>query len=179
MEFVCYYQEHELPLFDGNNRVISDRVIYGYQYNLDGDAYFAIRVENNLYSVYTCEEDEVGEDNLVRKAHEVVRFYRETKGVQSRHISAGTIRQIETLCNINRVNVNYDNNAETVAAANIRLEKKHFVRENNDYWGITYNDRLLLLLSSENSINRIFDIINGDLFSYIIHRWGRFFNRQR
>ena len=179
MEFVCYYQEHELPLDDGNhNRVISDRVIYGYQYNLDGDAYFAIRVENNLYSVYTCAEDEVGENNLISKAHEVMRFYRETKGVQSRHISADTIRQIETLCYINRVNVNYDNNAETISAADIRLEKKHFVRENNDYWGIAYNNRLLLLLSSENSINRIFDIINGDLFSYIIHRWGRFFNRQ-
>ena len=126
-------------------------------------------MENNLYSVYTCEEDEVGEDNLVRKGHEVMRFYREIKGVQSRHISADTIRLIETLCYINRVNVNYDNNAETISAADIRLEKKHFVSENNNYWGITYNNRLLLLLSSENSINRIFDIINSDLFSYIIH----------
>ena len=39
MEFVCYYQEHELPPYNGNNRVISDRTIYGYQYNLNGDAY--------------------------------------------------------------------------------------------------------------------------------------------
>jgi hypothetical protein len=178
MEFVCYYQEHELPINEGNYRVIADRVIYGYQYNLDEDYYYAVWVENNLYSVYTCAEDEVNENNLVRKAHEVMRFYRETKGVQSSHISADTIRQIETLCNINRANVNYNNNAKTIATANIRLEKKHFVRDNNDYWSITYNGRLLLLLSSENSINRIFDIINGDLFDYIIHRWGRFFNRQ-
>ena len=66
----------------------------------------------------------------------------------------------------------------TIATANIQLEKKHFIRDYNDYWGITYNNRPLLLLSSESSINRVFDIINGDLFFYMVHRWGKFFKRQ-
>ena len=171
MEFVCYYQEHELPLFDGNNRVISDRVIYGYQYNLDGDAYFAIRVENNLYSVYTCAEDEVGEDNLVRKAHEVMRFYRETKGMQSRHISADTIRQIETLCNLHRTNGENYNNAEFISYADMRLEKRHSVNNGNDCWHIFLNETPLISLNSENAIDRLFGIIRSDLQSYVLQRW--------
>lgn len=178
MEFVCYYQEFELPIDGGNYREIADRAVFSYQYNLDGDFYYAVRVNDSCYAVFTCVEDEINETNLLRKAHEVVRLYRETIGIQSRHISADTIRQIETLCGIHNANVNYDNNSETIATANIHLEKKHFVKDNNDYWGITYNNRPLLLLTSENAINRILDIVNEDIFAYIIQRWGRLYNNK-
>ena len=176
MKFVCYYQEHELPLVADDYSVIADREIYGYQYNMDDESYFAIRVENNLYSVYVCAEDEIDEENLVRKAHEMMRLYRETKGVQSRHLSASTIRQIETMCHIHKANITFSNDEGLVIASNGFLEKRHFVRNAENYWGITYNNKLLILLTSENDINRIFSIIDGDVLSYIIQRWGRFLN---
>lgn len=172
MEFICYYSFHELPLNNGDYNTFADREVYGYQYNLDGDYHLAVLVEDDYYAVFRTNEEEIANIDILEKAHEITRFYRETKGAQTRHLTANTIRKIETQCRLYTTNEQIEN-SEILNTANLCLEKKHSISANGESWHIAFNGIPLVLLNSEYEIGEIFDIICCDITAYVLQRWRR------
>lgn len=175
MKFVCYSKEFELPIFESEYKLIADKYVYAYYYLLDNEYYYAIQVDvastHSIYAVFICGNEIIDDNELLEKAHEVKMFFRETIGLQSSHISSSTIREIEALCKFNETPITNLENSITINQ--ISLEIKHQNNSNNEWWGIVCNNRLLLSLTSESAINRIIGIIEYDVISYILKRWGR------
>lgn len=171
MIFSCYYKEYELPFLEKEYKIISDKNVFAYYYCLDNEYYFSVWVEENTYATFICKNAITDESILLNKAHEINSFYRETIGLQSSHISSSTIREIEALCKFNEASIaNFEN---SITINQISLEIKHKRNNNIEWWGIVCNNKLLLSLTSESAINRIIRVIEYDIISYILKRWGR------
>lgn len=178
MHFISYYSDAELPI-SSNPKIIREDDCFCYLYDLDEEINFAVNVDCSqyppygLFAVFILDKNESHNDNeIIQMAKNIKKFYRETKGIQSKHISPSTIRKLETFCGLYGIKALNDMTLMSSSVSDMRLEKRHLKCENNNYWSITFNDLPIISLSSETAIDEFLKVIQNDIRAYIYQRWN-------
>ena len=172
MNFVSYCMQHELPLNGDEYNIIADGEIFAYLYDIDESKNLAVHMGEDSYAVFRLDDNEIN-NQLTSKIHDIRKFYRETKGQQTKHLSQDTIRQINTIFSLNRVITDITfRNVDSILQP-IGLEKRQLRNGETTCWGIYFNNIPIFHLSSEDLVDRIFRIMKSDLTAYIMQRWRR------